>query len=153
VRVEALITEIEVKNFKTLRDVKIPLAPGITVMVGANNSGKSNGTSRARILRGCPTGLTGPRTATAWMGLSSPSTTTGRLPRIFLARGHDFKGEGETLGRDPSGRAKLKRLLYGMEHPDRGTMREAALPIAKTFDVRALEGKSPSFAAFLTQLR
>jgi predicted ATPase len=37
-----LITEIEVKNFKTLRDVKIPLAPGITVMVGANNSGKSN---------------------------------------------------------------------------------------------------------------
>jgi predicted ATPase len=37
-----LITEIEVKNFKTLRDVRIPLAPGITVMVGANNSGKSN---------------------------------------------------------------------------------------------------------------
>jgi predicted ATPase len=37
-----LITEIEVKNFKTLRNVKIPLAPGITVMVGANNSGKSN---------------------------------------------------------------------------------------------------------------
>jgi predicted ATPase len=46
-----LITEIEVKNFKTLRDVKIPLAPGITVMVGANNSGKSNALAVLKLLR------------------------------------------------------------------------------------------------------
>jgi len=45
-----LITEIEVKNFKTLRDVKIPLAPGITVMVGANNSGKSNALAVLKLL-------------------------------------------------------------------------------------------------------
>jgi predicted ATPase len=45
-----LITEIEVKNFKTLRDVKIPLAPGITVMVGANNSGKSNALAAIKLL-------------------------------------------------------------------------------------------------------
>ncbi len=46
-----MITEIEVKNFKTLRDVKIPLAPGITVMVGANNSGKSNALAVLKLLR------------------------------------------------------------------------------------------------------
>jgi hypothetical protein len=72
---------------------------------------------------------------------------------LLLARGHDFKGESETLGRDPSGRAKLKHLLYGMEHPDRDTMRSAALPIAEALDVGALAKVSPSFADFLTQLR
>jgi predicted ATPase len=46
-----LITEIEVKNFKTLRDVTIPLAPAITVMVGANNSGKSNALAVLKLLR------------------------------------------------------------------------------------------------------
>ena len=46
-----MITEIEVKNFKTLRDVRIPLAPGITVMVGANNSGKSNALAVLKLLR------------------------------------------------------------------------------------------------------
>ena len=46
-----MITEIEVKNFKTLQDVKIPLAPGITVMVGANNSGKSNALAVLKLLR------------------------------------------------------------------------------------------------------
>ncbi len=45
-----MITEIEVKNFKTLRDVRIPLAPGITVMVGANNSGKSNALAVLKLL-------------------------------------------------------------------------------------------------------
>lgn len=72
---------------------------------------------------------------------------------LLLARGHDFKGERETLGRDPTGRAKLKRLLYGMEHPDRDTMRAAALPIAESLKVDALAQVSPSFADFLIQLR
>ncbi len=45
-----MIEEIAVKNFKTLRDVKIPLAPGITVMVGANNSGKSNALAVLKLL-------------------------------------------------------------------------------------------------------
>jgi predicted ATPase len=45
-----LIEEIAVKNFKTLRDVRIPLAPGITVMVGANNSGKSNALAVLKLL-------------------------------------------------------------------------------------------------------
>ncbi|WP_224368677.1 hypothetical protein [Hyalangium versicolor] len=72
---------------------------------------------------------------------------------LLLARGHDFKGENETLGRDPSGRAKLKRLLYGVEHPDRDTMRSATLPIAESLQVDALARLSPSFADFLTQLR
>lgn len=72
---------------------------------------------------------------------------------LLLGRGHDLKGEGELLGRDPAGRAKLKRLLYGMEHPDRDTMRRAALPLAESLDVGALAKTSSSFAAFLTQLR
>ncbi|WP_224240360.1 hypothetical protein [Hyalangium gracile] len=72
---------------------------------------------------------------------------------LLLARGHDFKGESETLGRDQPGRAKLKRLLYGMEHPDRDTMRSAALPIAESLDVNALAEVSPSFADFFSQLR
>jgi hypothetical protein len=72
---------------------------------------------------------------------------------LLLARGHDFKGEAETLGRDATGRAKLKSLLYGMAQPDRDTMRSAALPIAETLDVSALAKVSPSFADFLTQLR
>lgn len=45
-----MITEIAVKNFKTLQDVKIPLSPGITVMVGANNSGKSNALAVLKLL-------------------------------------------------------------------------------------------------------
>jgi hypothetical protein len=72
---------------------------------------------------------------------------------LLLARGHDFKVESETLGRDPAGRAKLKRLLYGMEHPDRDTMRKASLPLAESLDVDALAKRSSSFADFLTQLR
>jgi hypothetical protein len=72
---------------------------------------------------------------------------------LLLGRGHDFKGESEKLGHDPAGRAKLKRLLYGVEHPDRDTMRGAALPIAESLDVSALSKVSPSFAEFLTQLR
>ncbi|HZN91172.1 MAG TPA: AAA family ATPase [Myxococcales bacterium] len=39
---ETLIRAIRVKNFKTLRDVTLPFAEGITVFVGANNSGKTN---------------------------------------------------------------------------------------------------------------
>jgi hypothetical protein len=72
---------------------------------------------------------------------------------LLLARGHDFKGKSETLGNDPSGRGQLKQWLYGAERPDRATMRQAALPIAGSADVEALAGKSPSFAAFLSQLR
>jgi hypothetical protein len=72
---------------------------------------------------------------------------------LLLARGHDFKGPSELLGRDATGRAKLKRLLYGMELPDRETMRRAALPIAESFDIEALAKVSPSFEAFLSQLR
>jgi hypothetical protein len=72
---------------------------------------------------------------------------------LLLARGHDFKGQSESLGRDPTGRSKLKSLLYGMEHPDRDTMRSAALPVAESLDVEALAKVSQSFADFLTQLR
>lgn len=72
---------------------------------------------------------------------------------LLLARGHDFKGEGGTLGRDPGGRAKLKRLLYGAEQPDRDIMRKAALPLAESLQVDALAKVSPSFADFLTQLQ
>jgi predicted ATPase len=38
----SVIESIEVSGFRTLRQVTIPLGPGITVLVGANNSGKSN---------------------------------------------------------------------------------------------------------------
>ncbi len=72
---------------------------------------------------------------------------------LLLTRGHDFKGQAESLGRDPNGRAKLKKWLYGMEHPDRETMRSAALPLAESFDFEALAKVSPSFAAFLSQLQ
>ena len=72
---------------------------------------------------------------------------------LLLANGHDFKGEGESLGRDASGRKKLKQLLYGMDLPDRDTMRKAALPIAESLDIGALAQASPSFTDFLTQLR
>ncbi len=37
-----MITEVRLKDFKTFKDVKVPLGPGITVLVGANNSGKSS---------------------------------------------------------------------------------------------------------------
>jgi hypothetical protein len=72
---------------------------------------------------------------------------------LLLARGHDFKGQAETLGKDQPGRAKLKQLLYGMALPDRDTMRSIALPIAESLDLEALAKQSPSFEAFLTQLR
>jgi hypothetical protein len=72
---------------------------------------------------------------------------------LLLGRGHDFKGQAESLGRDPNGRKKLKKWLYGMEHPDRETMRRAALPLAETLDFDALAKVSPSFEAFLSQLR
>lgn len=72
---------------------------------------------------------------------------------LLLGRGHDFKGQTESLGRDPNGRRKLKQWLYGMEQPDRETMRRAALPLAETLDFEALAKVSPSFEAFLSQLR
>ncbi|MFL5358053.1 hypothetical protein [Archangium sp.] len=72
---------------------------------------------------------------------------------LLLARGHDFKGQAEYLGDEPNGRRKLKKWLYGDETPDRETMRRAALPIAETLDIEALAKVSPSFEAFLSQLR
>ncbi|MGZ3461843.1 MAG: hypothetical protein ACXU86_25400 [Archangium sp.] len=72
---------------------------------------------------------------------------------LLLAHGHDFKGQSESLGKDQAGRAKLKKWLYGMEHPDRETMRRAAVPIAESLDIDALAKVSPSFEAFLSQLR
>jgi hypothetical protein len=72
---------------------------------------------------------------------------------LLLARGHDFKGQAESLGHEPNGRRKLKKWLYGDETPDRETMRHAALPIARSFDLEALAKVSPSFEAFLSQLR
>jgi hypothetical protein len=72
---------------------------------------------------------------------------------LLLAREHDFKGQAESLGHEPNGRRKLKKWLYGMEQPDRETMRSAALPLAKSFDLEALAKVSPSFAAFLNQLQ
>jgi hypothetical protein len=72
---------------------------------------------------------------------------------LLLARGQDFKGDSELLGRDVSGRKKLKHLLYGMAQPDRDTMRSTALPLAGSLDVNALAKASPSFADFLSQLQ
>jgi hypothetical protein len=72
---------------------------------------------------------------------------------LLLARGHDFKGQAESLGHDPNGRKKLKKWLYGDETPDRETMRRAALPIAESLDFEALAKVSSSFDAFLSQLR
>jgi hypothetical protein len=72
---------------------------------------------------------------------------------LLLAQGHDFKGQTESLGHEPNGRRKLKKWLYGMETPDRDTMRRAALPIAEKLDFEALAKVSPSFAAFLSQLQ
>lgn len=37
-----MITRFDIKGFRTLVDVSVPVAPGITVIVGANNSGKTN---------------------------------------------------------------------------------------------------------------
>lgn len=48
-----MITELHVRGFKSLVDVKIPFGPGITVMVGANNSGKTNVLSALKLLREC----------------------------------------------------------------------------------------------------
>jgi len=45
-----MIKSIHVKNFKTLREVEIPLDPKITVMVGANNSGKSNALQMLKLI-------------------------------------------------------------------------------------------------------
>lgn len=72
---------------------------------------------------------------------------------LLLARGHDFKGQAESLGHEPNGRRKLKKWLYGDETPDREAMRRAALPIAEKLDLEALAKVSPSFEAFLSQLR
>src|SRR3954465_14955001 len=47
-----LIRSIRVKNFKTLRDVTLPFAEGLTVFVGANNSGKSNALQLLGVIAG-----------------------------------------------------------------------------------------------------
>lgn len=72
---------------------------------------------------------------------------------LLLAQGHDFKGQAETLGQDANGRRQLKRLLYGVEFPERERMRSVALPLAESLELDALARVSPSFEAFLTQLR
>lgn len=51
-----VITRIAVKGIRSLRDVVLPLASGVTVLVGANNSGKSNALTVLRLLRGAADG-------------------------------------------------------------------------------------------------
>jgi predicted ATPase len=105
-----LITEIEVKNFKTLRDVKIPLAPGITVMVGANNSGKSNALAVLKLLREAErqtpsmafAALGGEasivsREATDALRVSVSASLEGYTPKRYLSYS---RTEGMTLGGD-----------------------------------------------------
>jgi AAA15 family ATPase/GTPase len=45
-----VFTEFRIKNFKSLRDVSLPISPRLTVFVGANNSGKSNAMSALGLL-------------------------------------------------------------------------------------------------------
>lgn len=51
------ITRLEVSGFKSLRDVSVPLHP-LSLLVGANGSGKSNLLEVLRILQGLSLGLT-----------------------------------------------------------------------------------------------
>jgi len=50
VRGGAVFTKFQLTGFKSFADATIPLAPGITVFVGANNSGKSNALAALRFL-------------------------------------------------------------------------------------------------------
>lgn len=43
-------TELTLRNFKSFREATVPLSPGITVFVGANNSGKSSALAAFRLL-------------------------------------------------------------------------------------------------------
>ena len=43
-----MFTKFRLAGFKSFRDATIPLAPGLTVFVGANNSGKSNALAALR---------------------------------------------------------------------------------------------------------
>lgn len=45
-----MFTKFRLAGFKSFRNATIPLAPGITVFVGANNSGKSNALAALRFL-------------------------------------------------------------------------------------------------------
>jgi predicted ATPase len=87
-----LITEIEVKNFKTLRDVKIPLAPGITVMVGANNSGKSNAIAALKLLAEAV--RTDPDAAVGALGGPSSIRTRGSNAQLDISARAVFEEGG-----------------------------------------------------------
>ncbi len=71
---------------------------------------------------------------------------------LLHARGHDFKGEENTLGSDAPGRRRLKRLLTGLEDPDSATLTNAAAAALDHLDVAALAARSPSFADFKQQV-
>ncbi|MFA5258140.1 MAG: AAA family ATPase, partial [Opitutales bacterium] len=52
-----MITELNISNFKSLRDVKLKLGP-LNLFIGANASGKSNFFDALRVLQGIGNGYT-----------------------------------------------------------------------------------------------
>jgi hypothetical protein len=71
---------------------------------------------------------------------------------LLLANDHPFPGPPEALGRDATGRASLKRALYGTPRPDSTLMRGRALPLIERLDVQALAARSESFRHFAEQV-
>jgi hypothetical protein len=71
---------------------------------------------------------------------------------LLLANDYPFPGPPEALGRDATGRASLKRALYGTPRPDSTLMRERALPLIERLDVAAVLARSESFRHFAEQV-
>jgi len=98
----ALIRAIRVKNFKTLRDVELTFAEGITVFVGANNSGKSNAlVLLAFIARAATQGV---RAALSALGGEEGILTRGAAGPLEYEVAASFDGRPVTYGLKIGGR-------------------------------------------------
>ncbi len=104
-----MIESIEVTGFRTLHEVKIPFARDITVLVGANNSGKSNVISLLSLLGSSATTGDFPG-AIARLGGAESAITRGRTPdalRITVTF-----ADGDTRARYELGLTELEDISY-----------------------------------------
>lgn len=115
-----MITTVAVHGYRSLRDLRLPLAP-VTVVTGPNGAGKSSLYRALRLLA-----------ATARDGIIAPLAGEGGLDRVLWAGPEHISGamrRGEVPVQGSSGRNKPVSLMLGVATDELGYLVDIGLPI------------------------
>lgn len=115
-----MITTLAVHGYRSLRDLAVPMAP-VTLVTGANGSGKSSLYRAMRLLAG---------TATA--GVVGPLAAEGGLERVLWAGPERISGgmrRGEVPVQGSSSRSKPVSLMLGFATDELAYLIDIGLPI------------------------